>query len=201
MNIRDVARLADVSVSTVSKVINKKDASVSAATREKILRIVKEYNYLPYANVRTPVKGTTLVLGVLVNDTRTQSGKLMGILNECRQWGYGALVYTSGNMQEEEKNMHVLSSFHVDGVIWEKATPYDQGNAALLQSLEVPYASMEYDGSDPDSFGFDYQHLGSCAHLILRKRITKRFCALRRTKVPVPVHSARAYESKCLRPV
>ena len=47
MNIRDVARLADVSVSTVSKVINKKDASVSAATREKILRIVKEYNYLP----------------------------------------------------------------------------------------------------------------------------------------------------------
>lgn len=114
MNIRDVARLADVSVSTVSKVINKKDASVSAATREKILRIVKEYNYLPYANVRTPVKGTTLVLGVLVNDTRTQSGKLMGILNECRQWGYGALVYTSGNMQEEEKNMHVLSSFHVD---------------------------------------------------------------------------------------
>lgn len=139
MNIRDVARLADVSVSTVSKVINKKDASVSAATREKILRIVKEYNYLPYANVRTPVKGTTLVLGVLVNDTRTQSGKLMGILNECRQWGYGALVYASGNMQEEEKNMHVLSSFHVDGVIWEKATPYDQGNAALLQSLEVPY--------------------------------------------------------------
>ena len=136
MNIRDVARLADVSVSTVSKVINKKDASVSAATREKILRIVKEYNYLPYANVRTPVKGTTLVLGVLVNDTRTQSGKLMGILNECRQWGYGALVHASGNMQEEkEKNMHVLSSFHVDGVIWEKATPYDQGNAALLQSL------------------------------------------------------------------
>lgn len=177
MNIRDVARLADVSVSTVSKVINKKDASVSAATREKILRIVKEYNYLPYANVRTPVKGTTLVLGVLVNDTRTQSGKLMGILNECRQWGYGALVYTSGNMQEEEKNMHVLSSFHVDGVIWEKATPYDQGNVALLQSLEVPYVSMEDDGSDPDSFGFDYQHLGKlCASYLTEAYHQKILC-------------------------
>ena len=62
-------------------------------------------------------------------------------------------------MQEEEKNMHVLSSFHVDGVIWEKATPYDQGNAALLQSLEVPYVSMEYDGSDPDSFCLLYTSL------------------------------------------
>lgn len=124
--------------------------------------------------MRTPVKGTTLVLGVLVNDTRTQSGKLMGILNECRQWGYGALVYSSGNMQEEEKNMHVISSFHVDGVIWEKATPYDQGNAALLQSLEVPYVSMEYDGSDPDSFGFDYQHLGKLCASYLTEAISPK---------------------------
>lgn len=177
MNIRDVARLADVSVSTVSKVINKKDDSISAATREKILQIVKEYNYLPYANVRTPVKGTTLILGVLVNDTYTQTGKLMGILNECHRWGYGALVYTSGSVQEEEKHIHVLSSLHVDGVIWEKHRPADLANAALLQSIEIPYVSMGYDDSDPGSFGFDYQRLGKlCASYLTEAYHKKILC-------------------------
>ena len=54
MTIRDIAKLAGVSVSTVSKVMNKKDSSISQETREKVLRIAKEYNYSPYASIITP---------------------------------------------------------------------------------------------------------------------------------------------------
>ena len=42
MNIKDIARLAGVSVSTVSKVMNQKDSSISQETREKVLRMAKE---------------------------------------------------------------------------------------------------------------------------------------------------------------
>ena len=188
MNIRDVARLAEVSVATVSKVINKKDASVSAATREKILRIVKEYNYTPYANVRTPVKGTTLVIGVLVQGAHTQSAKLMGILSESHHWGYGALVYGCCNTEEEEKNIHVLSSYNVDGIVWERAAPPKPRTLELNQSLDIPFVSIGEDSAGEDMFGFHYRQLGMlCASHITGAYHTKICCI-------VPDESARSRE-------
>ena len=42
MNIKDIARLAGVSVSTVSKVMNRKDGTISQETREKVLKIARD---------------------------------------------------------------------------------------------------------------------------------------------------------------
>ncbi len=39
MTIKDIARLADVSVSTVSKILNNKDSDISDTTRKKVLDI------------------------------------------------------------------------------------------------------------------------------------------------------------------
>ena len=47
MTIKEFALLAGVSVSTVSKIMNGKDASISARTREHVLKLAKEYNYVP----------------------------------------------------------------------------------------------------------------------------------------------------------
>ena len=47
MTIKEIAKLAGVSISTVSKIMNNKDESISAETRENVLRIAKEYNYKP----------------------------------------------------------------------------------------------------------------------------------------------------------
>lgn len=52
MNIRDIAAAANVSVSTVSKVLNQKDHDISEATRERVLAVIKEYNYTPYSNIK-----------------------------------------------------------------------------------------------------------------------------------------------------
>ena len=49
MNIKDIAKLAGVSASTVSKVINNKDRDISEDTRKKVLKIIKEQEYVPYA--------------------------------------------------------------------------------------------------------------------------------------------------------
>ena len=46
MNIREIAQLAEVSVSTVSKIINGKDQNISQPTKERVLKIVKENNYV-----------------------------------------------------------------------------------------------------------------------------------------------------------
>ena len=52
MTIKEIAALAGVSISTVSKIMNHKDASISPETRERVLRIVKEFNYTPYSASR-----------------------------------------------------------------------------------------------------------------------------------------------------
>ena len=48
MNIRDIASAAHVSVATVSKVINHKDSEISNETRQRVLSVIKEYQYTPY---------------------------------------------------------------------------------------------------------------------------------------------------------
>lgn len=58
MTLKELAKLANVSVSTVSRVINGKDNSASSETREKIWRLVRETNYVPNVAARNLKKGT-----------------------------------------------------------------------------------------------------------------------------------------------
>ena len=53
MNIRDIARLANVTPGTVSKVLNN-DPDISEATKQHVLNIIEEYQYDPKANARLP---------------------------------------------------------------------------------------------------------------------------------------------------
>ena len=53
MTIKEFAQLAGVSVSTVSKILNHKDANISPQTREHVLSLAKIHNYKPYSFVRT----------------------------------------------------------------------------------------------------------------------------------------------------
>ena len=64
VNIKDIARLADVGVATVSRVINN-SGEVKEATRKRVQVIIKEYNYVPnnYArNLKRSRSDTVCVL-------------------------------------------------------------------------------------------------------------------------------------------
>ena len=65
MNIKDIARMAKVGVSTVSRVLNN-HPDVSDETREKVWRIIKENNYVPNNSARVLKQANTRNIGVLV---------------------------------------------------------------------------------------------------------------------------------------
>ncbi|GCE08935.1 LacI family DNA-binding transcriptional regulator [Dictyobacter aurantiacus] len=65
LNIQDIARLANVSTGTVSRVLNNKP-DVSPATRERILRIVEEQGYVPSSTAVGLVSGRSRLISVLV---------------------------------------------------------------------------------------------------------------------------------------
>ena len=51
MNIRDIARLSGVGVSTVSRVLNNHQ-DVKESTREKVMQVIKDSNYVPNNSAR-----------------------------------------------------------------------------------------------------------------------------------------------------
>ncbi|PKM94870.1 MAG: LacI family transcriptional regulator [Firmicutes bacterium HGW-Firmicutes-1] len=65
VNIKDIARIAGVGVTTVSRVINN-HADVKKETRENILDIINEYNYIPNNSARNLKRSETKTIGVLV---------------------------------------------------------------------------------------------------------------------------------------
>lgn len=165
MNIKDIARLSGVSISTVSKVMNRKDASISQETREKVLRTAREYNYTPYASVISPA-GKTFLIGVLFRSSSTVRTTLNGILEQARELGYGILIADSGSNPEGE--LKALASFcknRVDGVLWEAAGEKSQKNTGELEKAGIPY--LFFNSSFPGSANLDYCGLGWAAARLL----------------------------------
>lgn len=69
MNSEDIARIVGVSRSTVSRVINNYP-DIPPATREKVLKAIKEYNYYPNASARRLAGMKNSTLGVFVIDIK-----------------------------------------------------------------------------------------------------------------------------------
>lgn len=66
MTIKEIAALAGVSVSTVSKIMNGKDGNINPATRNRVLKIAKEHHYEPYSMIKNITAPRKFVIGLLV---------------------------------------------------------------------------------------------------------------------------------------
>lgn len=115
MNIKDIARLAGVSTSTVSKVLNKKDRDISEATREKVLTIVQEHQYVPYSKIRKNTYIRSYCLGVLIADIHFDYRDLIyRIGKKVSKEGYSIIV---NYLKENWKQIKLLDGKDVDGII------------------------------------------------------------------------------------
>lgn len=65
ITIKEIAQLANVSVTTVSNVINNRTNKVSQQTIERINNIIKEYNYTPNMNAKALVNSSSKLIGLL----------------------------------------------------------------------------------------------------------------------------------------
>lgn len=155
MTIRDIARLANVSVSTVSKVLNGKDASISEETSARIRRIAKENQYTPYGSA---IAGrSSQLLGVLLGDGADLS-LLTGITLRARDRGYGAVLSMYASPEEEAAGMRALAARHVDGVIW---VPGPGSSPALAEELgDTPLCVLDEFGRLSQGLFFSYEDLG-----------------------------------------
>jgi LacI family transcriptional regulator len=117
-SIYEVARRAEVSVATVSRVLNGK-GPVRAATRERVLEVVGELGYVPHGGARSLSTRRTMLLGVVLPDMHGEffSELVRGIDRTARAAGYHLLV--SGAHDDPDETAAVLQALHgrVDGLI------------------------------------------------------------------------------------
>ena len=119
MNIYDIAKAADVSIATVSRVING-SGKVSPATRDKIIRIIQEHDYTPNAFARGLGLGSMRTVGILCANTSDMylSEAVFHLENNLRMNGFNSLLCCTGYGRAEKENaLRLILSKSVDAVI------------------------------------------------------------------------------------
>lgn len=149
MTIREIAELAGVSISTVSKIVNGKDAEISRDTRERVLGIVQEYGYRPYA-AQVDRSRRTLCLGLVANDALPRS-VLLGMLAEASERGYTlALRMVGESGREASSAVNALLNLGAEALALPSTSNLDEACARRLLQGGLPILTFG-DPVDPDS--------------------------------------------------
>lgn len=117
--ITDVAKLAGVGISTVSRVLNN-SGYASEKTRRKVLKAVEYYRYEPNAIAKGLVQKTTCLIGVVISDILNPfySQLVRSIESTCDIDGYSVILCnTDESIDKEKKYLKILLNKHVDGII------------------------------------------------------------------------------------
>lgn len=124
MKLEDIAKLAGVSRSTVSRVVNN-DPNVSPATREKVLQVIQEQDFRPNLVARALVTRQTQTLSLVIPQRVGEvfadpyfPTLIQGIMAEATRRDYAVMLWM-GNSFEEEKSFcqRVLNNGFFDGVL------------------------------------------------------------------------------------
>jgi LacI family transcriptional regulator len=124
VTIKDVARAAGVSITTVSRALNG-HSDVSPETRRAVLKVAEELNYRPSAIARSLVMQKTRTIGVLVSDlTKDRGGHhfmfdvLRGLHDRVTELGYDViLMSTSTTRQRLTSYLDFCRERRLDGVV------------------------------------------------------------------------------------
>ena len=117
--IKDVARLAGVSTTTVSHVINK-TRFVAETTQEKVKKAVEELNYAPSAVARSLKCNTTRTIGMLVTQSSNPffAEVVDGVESYCYRQGYTLILCNTGGIYEKQRDyIRMLAEKRVDGIL------------------------------------------------------------------------------------
>ena len=197
MTIKEIARLAGVSIATVSKIVNGKDQNINPATRDKVLQIVKEYNYTPYSSIKNISTAKTFLIGILLSNASHHSDLINGIIEEAQKHGYGILL--SDSCENPETELKHITSFiknKVDGVIWEPVNSDSPRHENYFSEVSIPVVYVNTPDL-PGSFLIDYEQIGFLLTEKLLKYKHSRIACLRQPDAPFSHQIVEGFK-KCL---
>lgn len=193
LTIEDVARLAGVSRSTVSRVINNQP-SVRPSVRDRVQEVIIAHGYAPQAAARQLVTQRTRTIGLILPDNvynlfGNPIFALMGqgVSQVCSQNGYTSMLFMGRQDMGDEKLFTLLRERHFDGVVL-ISNDSDNTCPAFLKEANIPYVRIGHDPEQEDSKYVDVDNVEAAytavSHLIklghqriaMLKGLTKDIC-------------------------
>ncbi|MGG3562419.1 LacI family DNA-binding transcriptional regulator [Neobacillus rhizosphaerae] len=142
--IEDVAKLAKVSIATVSRVINNQ-GGVRKVTEDRIVNAINELGYIRSAVARSMKRKETHTIGIIVPDIKNPFFPLVvsGIEQKARELGYYTILSSTNESPiVEEEIVKIFIERGVDGVIITTANETGD-HIKLLQDQGIPIVAVD----------------------------------------------------------
>lgn len=156
-SIKDIAKIAGVSHSTVSRAL-RQSSLISSETTERIRRVAQELGYRPSAAARSLKTNRTNVLGVLVSNIADPyfSELLMGIEDCAQEKDYSLFIASSRHDPDRERKIvQTMMEQRTDGVIiCSSSFSTEQGR----QLLDHGFPVVVINNQAADNFHFSIYH-------------------------------------------
>lgn len=154
--IKDIAAKAGVGIGTVSRVLND-NPNVKESTRELVLRIAKEMNYVPNGAARMLVKRskTVATLGLLLPIMENQFffELIKSIHSRLKQERINIMIFNTDHGQESA--IHHIIEQRLAGVLTLGDPPLTPAEREVLESHNVPFLYVDYHDSTANYVMFD----------------------------------------------
>jgi LacI family transcriptional regulator len=146
-SIRDVAALAGVGVSSVSRVLSS-HPDVSPAMRRKVTKAVEQLQYQPDFLAQSLRRGASMSVGFVLSDIANPlfSEIVKGASTVLQNAGYLTLLTNSeGNPELDVVNIRLLTQRRVDGLILSTASEDHPATLDLLRRIDIPMVFLDRD--------------------------------------------------------
>jgi DNA-binding LacI/PurR family transcriptional regulator len=143
VTIKDVSRLAGVSIAAASRALNDKD-DVSAEKRKRVQDAAAQLGYVPNTLARGLVMGRQLTIGVIVSDNSSPvyAWILRGIEEVANEKGFGVVMANSADSQDQAlRNLDALVASRVSGVLI-VPTQHDRRDLQRLRDAGMPFVLL-----------------------------------------------------------
>ncbi len=160
ISIKEIAKLSGVSIATVSKIVNNKASDISQDTIDRVLEIVKKYNYTPYGIQRNSPSSKTFTIGILVKKLRNSFIIVEGLISLLNEKGYSLMVFDSkGNTEIEKMNISKILTKNLDGLIWETVLEDDISNLDKFKDTTTKIIFINNKSQIDSSYSIDYEKM------------------------------------------
>lgn len=158
--ILDIARLAGVAKSTVSRYLN--GGSVGEATKKKIELAIRETGYAPNPFAQSLKAKKTNIIGTIVPrlDSYASSQTLIGIDEQLKKLNYQMLISnTSQNIEREIESIYSFANQKMAGIIL-LATEITEAHIQAFETIKTPVLLIGQEHENFHSLVHDDYHAG-----------------------------------------
>jgi len=143
--LEDIAKLAGVSRSTVSRVVNEKP-NVQKNVRKRVMEVIEETGYHPNAAARTLASQRSWMIGLILPLNASlfftdpyYSHLTKGIAQACNDNNYTLALFLAGSKEDEKKTFPRISrKGFLDGVVIQSGHHGDQAIIGRMIDVGIP---------------------------------------------------------------